>query len=67
MTGRYKSWGIGVYEYRDEQTGEIEKIYGYPPLGCNPRCYTPDYQLCSLEEIQNWKEDLEEINKGNEL
>lgn len=37
--------------------------YGFFPGG-DPRDFTPDYEMCSAEEIEAWKRDCEAWNKG---
>lgn len=48
-------WGIGVYDYVDEN-GERQEGYGFF-TGANPNHFQPDYQCCSEEEIRNWELD----------
>jgi hypothetical protein len=42
-----------------------EAIYGYFPGG-DPRDFTPDFEVCSPEEIANWRRDCEAWNRGEQ-
>jgi hypothetical protein len=38
--------------------------YGYGYRGIDPKKYHPDYECCSNEEIQRWKDACEVVNRG---
>lgn len=38
--------------------------YGYGYRGIDPNKYHPDYECCSPEEIQRWKDAREIVNRG---
>lgn len=58
------SWGIGIYNYKDEN-GETQRGYGlFRPE--NPNDFTPDYECCTEEEIQAWKADCLKWNADSD-
>lgn len=40
-----------------DERGQFELGYGFFPGG-DPRDFTPDYEMCSPEEIERWKVDV---------
>ena len=49
---RFGSWGLGVNHFDDPK----ETCYGYPCVS-DPRDFSPDYECCTKEEIENWERD----------
>jgi hypothetical protein len=52
------AWGIGVYYYDDEETGQKEPMYGFPPRGMNPHDFDPDRESCTPAEIAAWEQAI---------
>ncbi|MDR4315031.1 Uncharacterised protein [Niallia circulans] len=42
----------------------MSKTYGQWHLDIRPSEWTPDYSLCTLEEIERWERDLEKEKQG---
>ena len=41
-----------------------QMMYGHCPSGIDPRTFSPDYELCTEQEIQNWKDDCAAWDRG---
>lgn len=52
------SWGIGGCRVWNKEIHDWEWMYGlYRPE--NPHDFSPDYENCSRDEIENWLRDME--------
>lgn len=41
-----------------------QMMYGHCPGGIDPRTFSPDYELCTEQEIQNWQDDCAAWDRG---
>ena len=55
-------WGIGTYKYGEDEDGNDERIYGFPPSEMNPHDFDPDRECCTAAEIKAWEDACAEFD-----
>lgn len=48
----------------DAEISDIEWCYGFFPGG-DPRDFSPDYEMCTVQEVDDWKKDCAEWEAGS--
>lgn len=54
-------WGIGSIT---DEKGEVIS-YGYPWQGLDPARFHPDYEVCTKQEIENYRASLNQCENEN--